>query len=214
MNRIAVSVSIAAALAFAAARPAQADIYSYKDERGVVHFTNINPNDKRWKLVRKEEGSPSNGNPIIGGKRGVGGLFMPAQADILRYSTLIETASRTHGVDPNLVHAVITAESGYNARALSRAGAQGLMQLMPDTARRYGVQNSWDPADNINGGVKYLKDLLEMFEGNLELAVAAYNAGENAVIRYGRKIPPYAETVHYVPKVLGFYRNFQSVRKS
>lgn len=214
MNRIAVSVAVTAVLAFAAARPAQADIYSYKDERGVVHFTNINPNDKRWKMVRKEEGTSSNGAPIIGGKRGVGGLFMPAQADILRYSTLIESASRTHGVDANLVHAVITAESGYNARALSKAGAQGLMQLMPDTARRYGVQNSWDPAQNINGGVAYLKDLLQMFEGNLELAVAAYNAGENAVIRYGRKIPPYAETVHYVPKVLGFYRKFQTARKS
>lgn len=214
MNRIAVSVSAAAILAFAAIRPVQADIFSYRDERGVVHFTNINPNDKRWKLVRKEEGAASNGNPIIGGSRGIGGLFMPSQADILKYSTLIETASRTHGVDPNLVHAVITAESGYNARALSRAGAQGLMQLMPDTARRYGVQDSWDPAENINGGVKYLKDLLQMFEGNLELAVAAYNAGENAVIRHGRKIPPYAETVHYVPKVLGFYRKFQTVRKS
>ena len=214
MNRVAVSVAVTAVLAFAAARPAQADIYSYKDERGVVHFTNINPHDKRWKMVRKEEGAPSNGQPIIGGGRGVGGLFMPAQADILRYSTLIESASRTHGVDPNLVHAVITAESGYNARALSKAGAQGLMQLMPDTARRYGVQNSWDPAQNINGGVAYLKDLLQMFEGNLELAVAAYNAGENAVIRYGRKIPPYAETVHYVPKVLGFYRKFQTARKS
>jgi hypothetical protein len=214
MNRIAVSVSIAAVLAFSAARPAQADIFSYKDERGVVHFTNINPNDKRWKMVRKEEGALSNGNPIVGGNRGIGGLFMPASADILKYSTLIETASRTHGVDANLIHAVITAESGYNARALSRAGAQGLMQLMPDTARRYGVQNSWDPADNINGGVKYLKDLLQMFEGNLELAVAAYNAGENAVIRHGRKIPPYAETVHYVPKVLGFYKKFQTTRKS
>jgi hypothetical protein len=211
MNRIAVSVSIAAVLAFAGARPALADIFSYKDERGVVHFTNINPQDKRWKMIRKEESSaPSNGAPIVGGNRGIGGLFMPAQADILKYSSLIETASRTHGVDANLVHAVITAESGYNARALSRAGAQGLMQLMPDTARRYGVQNSWDPAENINGGVKYLKDLLQMFEGNLELAVAAYNAGENAVIRHGRKIPPYAETVHYVPKVLGFYKKFQT----
>ena len=213
MNRIAVSVSIAAVLAFAGARPALADIFSYKDERGVVHFTNINPNDKRWKMIRKEEGStPSNGAPIVGGNR-VANLFMPASADILRYSSIIEAASRTHGVDAALVHAVITAESGYNARALSRAGAQGLMQLMPDTARRYGVQNSWDPAQNIDGGVKYLKDLIQMFEGNLELAVAAYNAGENAVIRYGRKIPPYAETVHYVPKVLGFYKKFQT-RKS
>lgn len=210
MNRIALSAVITLVAALAGTPPAMADIYSYKDERGVVHFTNINPNDKRWKMIRKEEGPRSNGAPIVGGNRGVGGLFMPAQADILKYSTLIETASRTHGVDANLVHAVITAESGYNARALSRAGAQGLMQLMPDTARRYGVQNSWDPADNINGGVKYLRDLIRMFEGNLELAVAAYNAGENAVIRHGRKIPPYAETVHYVPKVLAFYKKFQT----
>jgi soluble lytic murein transglycosylase-like protein len=105
---------------------------------------------------------------------------------------------------------VITAESGYNPAALSKAGARGLMQLMPGTAKRYGVQNIHDPMENINGGVRYLRDLLTLFNGNLELAVAAYNAGENAVIRYGHKVPPYAETVHYVPKVLGFYRKFQS----
>lgn len=214
MKRMILSAAAAVAIVGGMAAPAAlADIYSYKDERGVVHFTNINPNDRRWKLVRKEEGASQNGGaPIVGGPR-VANLFMPAQADILKYATLIETASKTHGVDANLVHAVITAESGYNARALSKAGAQGLMQLMPDTARRYGVQNSWDPAQNINGGVKYLRDLIQMFEGNLELAVAAYNAGENAVIRHGRRIPPYAETVHYVPKVLGFYRKFQSTRQ-
>jgi len=86
----------------------------------------------------------------------------------------------------------------------------GLMQLMPQTARRYGVKNIYDPSENIHGGVRYLRDLLVMFNGNVELAVAAYNAGENAVIRAGNKIPPYAETVHYVPKVLGFYRRFQT----
>lgn len=189
------------------AAPAMADIYSFKDERGVVHFTNMPNGDKRFKLVRKEE-APNSGAVSVGAAR-VAQLFMPAQADILRYSSIIDAASKTHGVDGALVHAVITAESGYNASAVSRAGARGLMQLMPDTAARYGVRNIHDPRENINGGVRYLRDLITMFNGNLELAVAAYNAGENAVIRHGNRIPPYAETVHYVPKVLGFYRKFQ-----
>jgi hypothetical protein len=189
------------------AGPAMADIYSFKDERGVVHFTNMPNGDRRFKLIRKEE-RPSNGQVSVGAAR-VAQLFMPAQADILRYSSIIDAASKTHGVDGALVHAVITAESGYNAAAVSKAGARGLMQLMPDTAARYGVHNIHDPRENINGGVRYLRDLITMFNGNIELAVAAYNAGENAVIRAGNRIPPYAETVHYVPKVLGFYRKFQ-----
>jgi soluble lytic murein transglycosylase-like protein len=129
---------------------------------------------------------------------------------IRRYSPMIESASKTHNVEVALVHAVITAESGYNAGAISRAGARGLMQLMPDTARRFGVQNIMDPAQNIQGGVKYLRELLTLFNGDKELAVAAYNAGENAVIRHGHRVPPYTETVNYVPKVLGIYRKFQS----
>jgi len=137
---------------------------------------------------------------------------MPTAELIRRYSPLIDAASRNHGVEVALVHAVITAESGYNPRAVSRAGAQGIMQLMPDTARRFGVQNSFDATQNIHGGVKYLRELLTMFNGNKELAVAAYNAGENAVIRAGNRIPPYAETTHYVPKVLGLYRKFQTAR--
>jgi soluble lytic murein transglycosylase-like protein len=189
------------------AGPAMADIYSFKDERGVVHFTNMPNGDRRFKLIRKEE-RPSGGQASVGAAR-VAQLFMPAQADILRYSSIIDAASKTHGVDGALVHAVITAESGYNAAAVSKAGARGLMQLMPDTAARYGVRNIHDPRENINGGVRYLRDLMTMFNGNIELAVAAYNAGENAVIRAGNRIPPYAETVHYVPKVLGFYRKFQ-----
>jgi soluble lytic murein transglycosylase-like protein len=137
---------------------------------------------------------------------------MPSQANIQRFASLIEAAARIHGVDSALVHAVISAESGYNPAALSKAGARGLMQLMPATAQRYGVQNIMDPQENIHGGVKYLRDLLAMFSGNMELAVAAYNAGENAVIRHGHKIPPYAETVNYVPKVLGFYNKFRMRR--
>ncbi len=198
-------IVVAAVALGVVAQPALADIFTFKDENGVIHFTNIPSNDKRYKLLRKEGGNPA---PI--GMHAGASSWLPSEALIRRYSPIIETASVAHGVDKALVHAVISAESGYNPYALSRAGAVGLMQLMPQTAKRYGVKNSLDPADNIHGGVRYLKDLLVMFNGNVELAVAAYNAGENAVIRHGHKIPPYAETVHYVPKVLGFYRKFQT----
>ncbi len=186
------------------AGPALADIYSFKDEHGVVHFTNIGGLDKRYRLIRREADNPGPSSMSQGAP-----VFMPRQADIQRYSSIVDSAARAYGVEKALVHAVISAESGYNQNALSRAGAMGLMQLMPDTARRYGVQNIMDPQENIHGGVRYLRDLLAMFQGNLELAIAAYNAGENAVIRNGRKIPPYTETVAYVPKVLGFYKKFQ-----
>jgi len=197
------------ALAMAAlSRPALADIYSFKDENGVVHFSNM-PDDKRYKLIRREAGSAPApvAAPAVGAAANV---YMPAEESIRRFSPIVDTASRLHGVDAALIHAVISAESGYNPSALSKAGAMGLMQLMPQTAKRYGVTNIMDPVQNITGGVRYLRDLLSMFNGNLELAIAAYNAGENAVIKYGNKIPPYAETVQYVPKVLGFYRKFQS----
>jgi soluble lytic murein transglycosylase-like protein len=191
----------------AVGRPAMADIYSFKDASGVVHFTNIPNSDKRYRLVRKEE-TTSDYTRAAGTPQ----YAVPSSELVRRYSPLIETASKNHGVEIALVHAVITAESGYNPGAVSRAGARGLMQLMPDTARRFGVQNIMDPNENIQGGVKYLRELLTMFNGNKELAVAAYNAGENAVIRHGNRIPPYAETTHYVPKVLGLYRKFQTTR--
>jgi len=195
----------AAAFAVGTAAPAFADIYSYKDEKGVVHFTNIKGLDSRYKLIRKEESNP--GLPYEGGAPAR--VFMPSQEDMQKYAHIIQTASKAYGVEPSLVHAVISAESAYNPNAVSRTGAMGLMQLMPDTARRYGVQNMMDPTENIHGGVRYLRDLLDMFKGRMDLAIAAYNAGENAVIRSGHKIPPYAETRHYVPKVLGFYKTFQ-----
>lgn len=180
---------------------ARADIYAYTDEKGVKHFTNIAGLDRRYKLVRKE-------GPVA--PRAATYAYMPSEADINRYKSIVTVAAKTHGVDDALVHAVISAESAYNPRAVSRAGAQGIMQLMPATAQRYGVQNTMDPVDNIHGGVRYLKDLLALFNGNAELAVAGYNAGENAVIKYGNKIPPYAETVNYVPKVMDYYRKFQA----
>jgi soluble lytic murein transglycosylase-like protein len=205
MVRRAMSYVVTALALAAVAQPAMADIFMFKDDKGVVHFTNIPSNDKRFKLVRKEAGTP----PLTAAA-GMPQVLMPREESIRRYASLIETAGRAHGVDVALVHAVISAESGYNPGAVSRAGARGLMQLMPDTARRFGVQNIMDPSENIQGGVRYLRELLTLFKGNTELAVAAYNAGENAVIRHGHRIPPYAETVSYVPKVLGFYRKFQS----
>jgi soluble lytic murein transglycosylase-like protein len=197
-------VLAAVALGVGTAGPAMADIFSFKDEKGIVHFTNIAGLDNRYKLVRKEDGTPISPSSTYAAR-----VFMPSQADIEKYAHIITTASRAYGVDASLVHAVISAESGYDRYAVSRTGAMGLMQLMPDTARRYGVQNMMDPAENIQGGVRYLRDLLSMFKGRVDLAVAAYNAGENAVIRAGHRVPNYAETRHYVPKVLGFYKNFQ-----
>lgn len=115
---------------------------------------------------------------------------------------LIQHYARLHKVMPELVAAVIGVESGYNARAVSPKGALGAMQLMPATAARYGVTDAGDPAQNINAGVRHLKDLLDLHQGNVALALAAYNAGQGAVARHGGRIPPYRETMLYVPAVL------------
>jgi soluble lytic murein transglycosylase-like protein len=204
MARFRLSVFFALAALVLAIRPAVADIYTFKDERGVVHFTNIKGLDPRYKLLRKE------GASAVPGSGSEARAYMPSQLEIDRYQAIVESAARAYGVDKALVNAVISAESGYNPQAISRTGARGLMQLMPETARRYGVRDSMDPRDNIYGGVKYLKDLMTLFQGDLKLVAAAYNAGENAVIRYGRRVPPYHETLGYVPRVLEFYRKFQT----
>jgi soluble lytic murein transglycosylase-like protein len=117
---------------------------------------------------------------------------------------VLESAAR-NGLDPNLIIAVMQQESGFNPRAVSPKGARGLMQLMPATARRFGVKNIFDPAQNIEGGARYLRFLLDMFNGDLELALAGYNAGENAVINYGYRVPPYRETRYYVKNVSSSY---------
>jgi soluble lytic murein transglycosylase-like protein len=119
-----------------------------------------------------------------------------------RFERVINAYAQVYGLRPQLLHAVIRTESAYNQEAVSRAGAEGLMQLMPDTAARYGVKDSFNPVENVRGGAAYLRDLLDMFGQNLQLALAGYNAGENAVIRNGNQIPPYAETQNYVRQVL------------
>jgi soluble lytic murein transglycosylase-like protein len=132
-----------------------------------------------------------------------GWLRLP-KGDTRPYMSEITEASNRYGIPERLVTAVIRAESGFNPRAVSRKGAQGLMQLMPATASTLGVRNSFDPRENIHGGVRHLRGLIDRFPGNLPFAIAAYNAGEKAVLAYGG-IPPYPETQDYVGKVMRFY---------
>ena len=191
---------IVAAAGLIAPLTAAANIYSFKDDAGVTHFSNLPHLDKRYKLVYKIPESwktrPNAWTPNF-----------PKSVDIGKLVPVIDNAARTHGVDPRLVHAVIRAESGYNERAQSNKGALGLMQLIPATAERMGVKDVFDPVDNIFGGTRYLSYLIKLFNGDVELALAGYNAGENAVVRHGNRIPPFAETQAYVPKVLAFYRS-------
>lgn len=136
----------------------------------------------------------------------------PVSLNGLRFQREIASAANEFKVDPALVHAVIQVESGYDVSALSPKGAQGLMQLLPDTARRFGVATAellWRPDRNIRAGVAYLHSLLEQFGHDLSLVLAAYNAGENAVLRYGRQVPPFPETREYVPKVLAIYHRLR-----
>jgi soluble lytic murein transglycosylase-like protein len=129
------------------------------------------------------------------------------KGESLFHPIIIQAANR-HQVDPNLVKAVIMAESGYNPRAVSKSGARGLMQLMPRTAKSLGVEDSFDPSHNINGGVRYLRQLLNQFDGNVKLALAAYNAGCGNVRKY-RGIPPFKATKFYVRKVFEYYQNYK-----
>jgi soluble lytic murein transglycosylase-like protein len=124
---------------------------------------------------------------------------------------VINTIASEHGISPHLLKAVIATESGFNTRALSPKGAQGLMQLMPATAKRFGAADAFIPAQNIRAGAAYLKWLLALFGNDLELTLAAYNAGENAVIKAGNRIPAYAETKQYVPRVLAYLKHFSKL---
>ncbi|EIC28609.1 MULTISPECIES: transglycosylase SLT domain-containing protein [Methylomicrobium] len=182
---------------------ALADIYKYVDSAGRTYYTNIKPKPANSSLYKRiMETKPyryMRPAPTMAGYRGYFGRNKH------KFSDLINQAAYRHQVDPKLVHAVIQTESAYNAGAVSSAGAVGLMQLMPDTARRYGVDDRRDPLQNVDGGTHYLRDLIEMFSPNLELAVAAYNAGEGAVIKYNYSIPPYPETQNYVKQVLAAY---------
>ena len=177
---------------------ADTGIYKFVDEQGGLHLSNV-PDDKRYQVLIA---------PIVATSEAM--REAPVNPDSRQqYGAVIERVAGQFGIDAALLHAVISVESGYNPNALSRRGAGGLMQLMPETAKRFGVANVFDPADNVRGGAQYLAELLKMFDNDLRLTLAAYNAGENAVLKYGKRIPPYRETVDYVPKVVGFYQKYR-----
>lgn len=180
-----------------------ANIYAYTAEDGSVSLSNV-PTDARFTLL---VGAPAPARPTVG-RRGKSDSAKTGTR-VVGYDTIVDEVSRVHGLESALLHAVISVESRYNPKAVSRKGAIGLMQLMPDTAKRYGVSDAFDPRQNLNGGAQYLKDLLRMFGNDVSLALAAYNAGENAVMRHGNRIPPYDETQRYVPLVLDLYKRFQ-----
>jgi soluble lytic murein transglycosylase-like protein len=173
----------------ALALPAEAQIYT-RVRNGVVEATNV-PSATDYRLTY-----PGKGTLIH--SRGFRGAYSG------EYEAIIDAAAATHGVAGGLVRAVIRIESEYDRYAVSSKGAQGLMQLMPPTAQRFGVQDAFDPRQNIFAGVQYLRLLLDMFQGDISLALAGYNAGENAVLRH-RGVPPYRETRAYVEKVRALY---------
>ncbi len=202
--KAAIQIIASAAIFLFNCHNACADIYQYTDESGVLHFTNVGVvGKKKYKKLKSEPASPQQETKTI-----------PALASYQQsnsssgipsaYLDIIDAACDKHGVDPPLVHAVVKVESDFNPYALSRKGAMGLMQLMPQTAVEMNVKNSFNPYDNIDGGVKYLRYLIDRYEGNLSLVLAAYNAGETAVKRWGT-IPPFKETQNYVKKVLRLY---------
>ncbi|WAR43859.1 transglycosylase SLT domain-containing protein [Methylomonas rapida] len=180
-------------LLLAVSSVASADIYKRVGLDGRVYYTDRPEKGMGFKLIIR--------TPPKTYKRDL--KFMAGNR--LKYNELIDRAAAKHQMDPKLLHAVIQAESAYNPQAISSAGAVGLMQLMPDTARRYGVSDRRDPEQNVDGGTRYLKDLLAMFNSNLKLAVAGYNAGEGAVMKYNYTVPPYPETQNYVQHVLRLY---------
>lgn len=175
------------------AHVAAGDIYRYVDEHGITHFTNVPMrSDVKYALIYRE--------------RRVQYRISPR--DVAQYDQLIMQAAEKHGIESSLIKAVIKAESNFNHRAISPKGAQGLMQLMPQTASSLHVSDAFHAEHNIDAGTRYLRYLIDLFQGNLSLALAAYNAGENAVIRYGG-IPPYRETQAYVKRVLSALQNYR-----
>ena len=197
-------LSVVLLVSAVSAEIAHADIYRYVDADGAVHFTNV-PQDSRFKVYLKEKRRADPVTETLAGE-----IRYYDEKERARYAKPIQDAAKATRLDAALIHAVISAESGYNPFARSRKGAAGLMQLMPETAKRYGVKNRLDPAQNISGGARYLRDLIRMFNNDVQLAVAAYNAGERAVVRAGNRIPPYQETMAYVPRVMSYYRKYRT----
>jgi soluble lytic murein transglycosylase-like protein len=185
---------LAGLFAVALAQPARADIYMYKDTRGGLHFSNA-PTEPQYQYYLPSVGSWNT--------YGRGGFGATGGARRQAFDSIIRDAARRHQVDAALVKAVIRAESDFAPRAVSPKGAQGLMQLMPATARQHNVWRTFEPRDNVEGGVVHLRYLLDRYGGNLRLALAAYNAGEKAVDAHGG-VPPFPETWEYLARVMRF----------
>lgn len=182
-------------------RPASAELCTCWDEDATHHSL---PADSRYDAVSPDEGASVAGTAVAAG------LALRGLARKLHYDRLVEEIALSHGLEGALLHAVISVESRYDPNAVSRRGASGLMQLMPATAKRFGVIDAFDPEQNLRGGARYLRYLLNMFDRDVTLALAAYHAGEGAVLRHGRRIPPMSETEKYVPLVLAFFRKYRA----
>lgn len=199
----------AGVVAFSSASAGDGNVWSYVDADGISHFSNVPDRASPYRLYLKDRDSyrlkdPRSSNPAAAGKPP--SRLASVALDKLPYAELIADAASTHRIDAELLHAVIHVESRHNAAAVSPKGAVGLMQVLPETARRMGVSNPEPPAQNIAAGARYLRFLLDTFGNDTRLALAAYNAGENAVIRNGNRIPPYPETRAYVPAVIEAYQ--------
>jgi soluble lytic murein transglycosylase-like protein len=198
-------VNVLLMLGYGLSLPAWADIYAYTDADGTVSFSNIPADEGYTVLLEELQPAGAAAAPAAVARKHKTGLARKSG-----YDQVVDEVSRTHGLESALLHAVISVESSYNPKAVSRKGAAGLMQLMPRTAKRYGVADAFDPRQNLNGGALYLKDLLRMFNNDTSLALAAYNAGEHAVMKHGNRIPPYRETLRYVPRVMDLYQRYQA----